>query len=163
MPPQMQQMQQMRQMRQMPPGMQHVPPHTPPQVPPQMPHPSHLLPHGPPHGPQVPHGSQVPQALGVSEICCCGSSLTRRCIMADPVQTSPPRPIPVSERLPGPEDCQPWPGEPDATHWCWVFVKGPLGDDSWERRPATCLTAHRSIHTHWLPAHALPLPEVNDD
>lgn len=71
-----------------------------------------------------------------------------------------PTPIPVTERLPGPEDCLPRPGEPDETHWCWVFVKGSLGDDAWERRPVTCLTAYRSIHTHWLPAHALPLPEV---
>ena len=75
---------------------------------------------------------------------------------ADLLERRALRPIPVSERLPGPEDCQPWPGEPDETHWCWVFVKGSLGDDAWERRPVTCLTAYRSIHTHWLPAHALP-------
>lgn len=70
------------------------------------------------------------------------------------------RAIPVTERLPGSEDCLPWPDEPDGTHWCWAFVKGSLDMDSWERRPVSCLTTYRTMHTHWLPAHALPLPEL---
>jgi hypothetical protein len=56
----------------------------------------------------------------------------------------------------------PWPGAPDETHWCWVFIKGPLDDHSWERRPVSCLTPYRPMYTHWLPAHALPVPGAGE-
>lgn len=54
-----------------------------------------------------------------------------------------PEPVPVSERLPGPEDC-------DGEGRCWAFsqrigwlrAEDPIG----------------SVFTHWLPATALPLP-----
>ena len=58
-----------------------------------------------------------------------------------------PQPVPVSERLPGPEDC-------DAEGRCWWW------DGEWG------LVEHRFLDycvTHWLPAHALPLPEVGND
>jgi hypothetical protein len=55
-----------------------------------------------------------------------------------------PQPIPVSERLPGLEDC-------DAAGNCWWF--DPHGDGAWY------LDTFQSLYTHWLPAHALPVPE----
>jgi hypothetical protein len=63
---------------------------------------------------------------------------------------SPPRPTPVSERLPGPGDCDAegrcWYGAPDrpGAVACWDLEYEPATDD-----------------THWLPAHALPVP-AND-
>ena len=53
--------------------------------------------------------------------------------------TPPPEPvapIPVSERLPGPEDLDP-------NGRCWVYQ-------------------NEKSTTHWLPANALPFPENND-
>jgi len=52
-------------------------------------------------------------------------------------------PVPVNERLPGPEDC-------DANGFCWFW------DLEWSRwqpgqQDQSC--------THWLPAHALPVPQ----
>ena len=60
------------------------------------------------------------------------------------------QPVPVSERLPRPEDCT-------AQGWCWVFYSGfatwtlekPLGQDG-----------KHTGYTHWLPANALPTPEA---
>jgi hypothetical protein len=75
-----------------------------------------------------------------------------------------PQPVPVSERLPGPGDCASWPGEPEATPWCWA---GKDIDGGWEWSQISMLglstdTLSRIIAgggwTHWLPAHALPLP-----
>lgn len=57
-----------------------------------------------------------------------------------------PAPVPVSERLPGPEDC-------DAEHYCWRWnTIGRL----WAKQPM----ARRwyDFESHWLPAYALPLP-----
>jgi hypothetical protein len=74
------------------------------------------------------------------------------------------KPVPVSERLPGREDCAPWPGEPDATHWAWA---GKCVDGGWEWSQLSMLglgsnTLGRIIAgggwTHWLPHHALPVP-----
>jgi hypothetical protein len=66
-----------------------------------------------------------------------------------------PTPIPVSERLPEPEDCDAegfcwWFSAADPTvstfgvAACWVLRKHEPEDDDWR--------------THWLPATALPLP-----
>jgi hypothetical protein len=65
-------------------------------------------------------------------------------------------PIPMSERLPGPEDC-------DADGRCWFWepdcgyngLKWALVD-----RTYGC-NARESAFTHWLPFHALPLPSPN--
>jgi hypothetical protein len=54
-------------------------------------------------------------------------------------------PIPVSERLPGPEDC-------DAEGTCWMWH--PVNFHYCLCRPDP------SVHTHWLPFHALPLPKA---
>jgi len=56
---------------------------------------------------------------------------------------SPPQPIPVSERLPALEDC-------DAEGRCWCYWPNSAG---WE-----LVELDLERHTHWLSAHALPLP-----
>jgi hypothetical protein len=66
-------------------------------------------------------------------------------------------PIPVTERLPGPRDCAPWPSESDASAWCWVGSDVD-GGWAWEQRSAGCLVMFPDDFTHWLPAQALPLP-----
>jgi hypothetical protein len=77
-----------------------------------------------------------------------------------------PTPIPVARRLPVEGDCAPWPGEPGATPWAWA---GKKGGDSWVWVQLSMLGLNANmlgqIHagggwTHWLPFHALPLPEV---
>jgi hypothetical protein len=63
------------------------------------------------------------------------------------------QPVPVSERLPGPEDC-------DKQGRCWIFMPDIGTDPSWR------LTDPRDIgpyHTHSLPANALPTPEATND
>ena len=63
-------------------------------------------------------------------------------------------PVPVSERLPGPEDC-------DAEGRCWWFESDESCGygSSW-----TLLRIKGSAtpFTHWRPAHALPLPEMGE-
>ena len=61
-----------------------------------------------------------------------------------------PQPVPLSERLPGPEDC-------NAEGMCWWLIEpyprpvGP-GGKLWS------LCRYFPGSAHWLPAHALPLP-----
>ena len=70
-------------------------------------------------------------------------------------------PVPVSERLPGPEDC-------DADGRCWWWHPShPESSylEGWMLRPSSWGVGHYDfddsvIHTHWLPAHALPQPEA---
>jgi hypothetical protein len=56
---------------------------------------------------------------------------------------SHPTPIPVAERFPEFSDCDPhervWAWNPFLDHWKLSRI-------------------NRSVHTHWLPANALPLP-----
>ncbi len=87
----------------------------------------------------------------------CGAILTR---YARPAI----EPVPVAERLPGPEDCAPWPGEPDATHWAWA---GKCVDGGWEWSQLSMLglesnTLGRIIAgggwTYWARWDALPVP-----
>ena len=68
-----------------------------------------------------------------------------------------PQPVAVSERLPGPEDC-------DEQGRCWLggrqMGRGTptwlLGYPAWaERFP--------DVHRFWLPAHALPTPEATNE
>ena len=69
--------------------------------------------------------------------------------------SSAPQPVPVSERLPGPDDC-------NADGRCWLggemFAPGDptwvLGFPSWAQK-------FPEIHRYWLPAHAMPLPSKN--
>ena len=68
-----------------------------------------------------------------------------------------PQPVPVSERLPGPEDC-------DVEGRCWLWerdcgysgCKWALVDRTWSLSQSD---EDLSVYTHWLPAYALPLPE----
>mgnify|MGYP000107764014 CR=1 FL=1 len=57
------------------------------------------------------------------------------------------KPVPVTERLPGPEDC-------DAQGRCWAH--GPLDCPAWLLLPAKKVSA---VRTHWLFHHALPVPQ----
>ncbi len=71
---------------------------------------------------------------------------------------NPPQPVPVSERPPGPEDC-------DAEGRCWW---GRDESDDWYAD--WTLATHKAVaefcgfspQTVWLPAHSLPLPEVGE-
>jgi hypothetical protein len=74
------------------------------------------------------------------------------------------QPVPVSERLPGAGDCAPWLDEPDANHWCWLG-KEISGGWEWSQASALDIAAVQLQRvlagggwTHWLPAHALPIP-----
>lgn len=83
------------------------------------------------------------------------------CRAAELLQRQAPLPVAVSERLPEPSDCAPWPDEPAASAWCWVGSDVD-GGWSWEQRSAGCLAAFPDDFTHWLPAHALPVPEAGE-
>jgi hypothetical protein len=75
--------------------------------------------------------------------------------------TSAIQPVPVSERLPGPEDC-------DADDGCWWWHpdhKEDDFDDGWILLNPKWAGGRRDsddspIYTHWLPANALPAPEA---
>jgi len=69
--------------------------------------------------------------------------------------TPPPeplRPIPLSERLPGPEDCLFNPGATIGS--CWIFnpIEGAGGIAWWSFEPLEW----NESGTHWLPANAIP-------
>ena len=65
-----------------------------------------------------------------------------------PVLVPAAQPVAVSERLPGPKDCEA--GE------CWAWDEAA---ESWNRTHyALC-----NHFTHWLPFNALPLPQGNDN
>ena len=69
---------------------------------------------------------------------------------------SPPQPIPVSERLPGPGDC-------DAEGRCWIHqpCKACPESPAWELMSAKYAIADYGV-VCWLPAHALPLPSSGE-
>ena len=60
------------------------------------------------------------------------------------------QPVAVSERLPGPEDC-------DAEGLCWWWDPECEQTEGWIRGLPEYCNNNRS---HWLPAHALPTPEA---
>jgi hypothetical protein len=68
------------------------------------------------------------------------------------------KPVPVSERLPGPEDC-------DAEGRCWWGVPAgivdPDDDDDRASAAGWVLVAAMPHATHWRPHHALPVPTLN--
>jgi hypothetical protein len=65
------------------------------------------------------------------------------------------QPVPVSERLPGPGDC-------DAEGRCWLGGEmfAP-GDPTWVFGFPAWAERFPEVHRFWLPAHALPVP-AND-
>ena len=66
-----------------------------------------------------------------------------------------PQPVAVSERLPGPEDC-------DEQGRCWAWLPFDLDEeedgDTWRLTPSKWLPESWERWTHWLPANALPTP-----
>ncbi len=60
-------------------------------------------------------------------------------------------PIPVSERLPGPDDCDESGLTCNGGGWCWWF------EQSSQMWVADFYSSH---YTHWLPHHALPVPQL---
>jgi hypothetical protein len=65
------------------------------------------------------------------------------------------QPVPVAERMPGPEDC-------DKQGRCWWYLQRNVVDDP--GLPNWTLDTYRAnprhwLQTHWLPAHALPVPQ----
>lgn len=63
-----------------------------------------------------------------------------------------PVPVAVSERLPGPEDLD------DQRRCWWLAPETDTKCGCWCLGPGTCLPPEGFGETHWLPAHALPLP-----
>lgn len=90
-----------------------------------------------------------------------GETLLRHA--AELLQRQAPVPVPVSERLPGPEDC-----DAEGECWWWHPSHPESGySEGWMLRPRSWGVGHydfddRPTHTHWLPAHALPVPEVDE-
>jgi len=65
------------------------------------------------------------------------------------------QPVPVAERMPGPEAC-------DERGRCWWYLQRNVVDDP--GLPNWTLDTYRAnprhwLQTHWLPHHALPVPE----
>ena len=73
---------------------------------------------------------------------------------------NPPQPVPVSERLPGPGDCTTNPRTGEG-QWCWGWVQhDPIPySGRWRMIRREWLVDEVKA---WLPAHALPLPEVGE-
>lgn len=73
---------------------------------------------------------------------------------------NPPQPVPVSERPPGPGDCTTNPRTGEG-QWCWGWVQhDPIPySGRWRMIRREWLVDEAKA---WLPAHALPLPEVGE-
>lgn len=61
-----------------------------------------------------------------------------------------PHPVPVSERLPVPKDC-------DVEQQCWWW-----SPPTFERVGCWMLSRGTGAETHWLSFHVLPIPTAND-
>ena len=68
------------------------------------------------------------------------------------------KPVPLSERLPGPEDC-------DAEGHCWLFRVALDGVGDWhQKKPHPSAESSQFFReTHWLPHWALPVPVSGQD
>lgn len=64
-----------------------------------------------------------------------------------------PQPIPVTERLPGPADC-------DANGMCWWYFPAA---ERWLRCGIPNPDPTSQVHAYWLPADAIPLPQSEFD
>ena len=81
---------------------------------------------------------------------------------AELLERQQPVPVPVSERLPGPEDCIPNPRNSEG-EWCWGWRQESsrsLFSGRWRMVPRGFVVEEA---THWLPAHALPIPRSEND
>lgn len=108
------------------------------------------------HHPAPPGDGEVAELVEcLRRICfdvapCDAAAITRA---AELLEQRHPTPVPVSERLPGPEDC-------DAGGCCWAWEED---GDTWELTPSKWLPKSWGSCTHWLPAHVLPTPEATND
>ncbi len=77
----------------------------------------------------------------------------RAVIAADRARFGRPaiEPVPVSERLPGPEDC-------DAMGRCWWFTHKNGNPAPFRSADWSLYAGWRQKFTHWLPHNALPVP-----
>lgn len=66
------------------------------------------------------------------------------------------KPVPVSERLPGPEDC--WPDGHEKAGCCWLWTSED-GLGRWEVRHRDWASEPDSEYTHWRPYYAMPTPQ----
>jgi hypothetical protein len=64
-------------------------------------------------------------------------------------------PVPVAERLPGPEDC-------DAMGRCWWFTPRDGNPAPFRSADWSLYAGWRQKFTHWLPHHALPVPGAEE-
>jgi hypothetical protein len=81
----------------------------------------------------------------------------RAVIAADRAHFARPaiEPVPVAERLPGPEDC-------DEEGRCFLFSQSVIPDlQTWILAPAAWAAKFPHIYTHSLPHHALPVPTTH--
>ena len=67
---------------------------------------------------------------------------------ADLLERQALQPVPVSERLPEVQDCT-------SQGWCWVLYRR---FSTWTLEPPLGQNGQPTGWSHWLPAHALPLP-----
>ena len=67
-----------------------------------------------------------------------------------------PQPVAVSERLPGPEDC-------DEQGRCWWFTPKEGNTEPFRCTDWSFYAGWRQKYTHWLPSSALPTPEATND
>jgi hypothetical protein len=70
---------------------------------------------------------------------------------------SHPTPIPVAERLPGPEDCI----QRSNDHWCWGQERSSITGRAAARWRLMRVSSLEDEAVDWLPANALPVP-AND-
>jgi hypothetical protein len=66
----------------------------------------------------------------------------------------PPTPIPVAERLPGPEDCV----QRGNDHWCWGQERSFLTGQAAARWRMMRVSSLEDEAVGWLPVNALPVP-----
>ena len=99
----------------------------------------------------APAGEVAELVAELRRICCdvapCDSGTISRAAELLERQAAPV-PVAVSERLPGAEDCE-------SHGWCWVLYRGY---STWALEPPCGQDGMPTGWTHWLPAHALPLP-----
>ena len=68
------------------------------------------------------------------------------------------QPVPVSERLPGPEDCLPSAND----NWCWGQERSFLSGQAAARWRMMRVSSLEDEAVAWLPHHALPTPEATN-
>ena len=74
-----------------------------------------------------------------------------------PLRHPTPQPVPVSERLPGPEDC-------DEQGRCWLGGDQlASGSPTWILGYPAWASRFPDVHYCWLPHYTFPTPETTND